>query len=71
MTINAEEKRRRQGIIDFARGSCRFEGIHLDEHIEAINQRYINGEIEMKEHTQLVLAYARQLKEGGAAGMAA
>ena len=56
MIISAEEKRRRQSVIDFARGSVRFEGIVLNDEIEAINQRYINGEIEMAEHTRLCLA---------------
>ena len=56
MLISPEEKRRRQSVIDFARGSVRFEGIILNDDIEAINQRYINGEIEMAEHTRLCLA---------------
>lgn len=59
MMISAEEKRRRQSIIDFARGNVRYEGIVLDDGIEAINALYVSGEIEMAEHTRRVLAHIK------------
>lgn len=55
--IDNDEKTRRKEVIDFARGSVRFEGIVLDAVLEAINQRYIDGEIDMAEHTRLCLAH--------------
>lgn len=52
--ISKEERSRRQAAVDFARGSVRFEGIVLSEEIEAINRRYIAGEITSEEHTALI-----------------
>ena len=54
--ITQEEKNRRQKVIDFARGNVRYEGVILSEEVEAINQRYINGEIDIEEHTELCIA---------------
>ena len=62
MTISAEEKRRRESVIAFARGSVRFEGISLDDDMEAINTRYINGEIDNAEHSRLCLQYIDSLQ---------
>lgn len=51
--IAEEERARRRAAVDFARGSVRFEGITLSPDIEAINERYINGEISTDEHVAL------------------
>lgn len=56
--ITAEERAHRKAGIDQARASCRLEGIILPPEIEAINQRYIDGEISLDEHVQLGLAAA-------------
>lgn len=51
--ISEEERARRRAAVDFARGSVRLEGITLSPDIEAINERYINGEISTDEHVAL------------------
>lgn len=53
--ISLEEKQRRLEIINFARGNVRYEGVVLSNEIEAINQRYINGEIDKAEHSKLCI----------------
>lgn len=53
--ITQEEKQRRQELINFALGNVRFEGVVLSNLVEAINQRYINGEIDKSEHSQLCI----------------
>jgi hypothetical protein len=55
-TISAEERARRQAAIDFARGSVRLEGYILDADIEAINRRFIDGEITGDEHIEAIKA---------------
>ncbi len=57
--ITQEEKNRRQKAIDFARGNVRYEGIILSDAVEKLNQRYINGEIDKAEHTELCIAQMR------------
>jgi len=47
--ISAEERAKRQRAIDFARGSCRFEGLIPSPEGEEINQRFIEGELTMQE----------------------
>ena len=54
--ITEQEKNRRKDIINFARGNVRFEGIILSDKVEEINQKYINGEIDKAEHTELCIA---------------
>ncbi|CAM2910272.1 hypothetical protein CFR75_12320 [Komagataeibacter xylinus] len=49
-SITAEERRQRQEAVDYARGSCRLEGVILDAEIERINTRFIQGELTMNEH---------------------
>jgi len=57
MAITAEERARRQDILDEARGSVRLEGIELDDTIVAIGQRYVAGEITLAEHGELIRRY--------------
>jgi hypothetical protein len=54
--ISAEESARRRAEVDFARGSVRFEGFILGADIEAINERYINGELTSDEHVEAIKA---------------
>src|SRR5260370_21031279 len=42
--ISGEERGRRKKAVNCARSSVRLEGFVLDADIEALNQRYINGE---------------------------
>ncbi len=60
--ITDEEKARRKSAIDFARGSSRFEGIIMDEEVERINQRYINGEFSLDGHRAALLEYLDRRK---------
>ena len=54
--ITEQEKNRRKEIINFARGNVRFEGVILSDKVEEINQKYINGDIDKVEHTELCIA---------------
>ncbi len=54
--ISDEERASRQAAIDFAKRSVRLEGITLLPALAAINQLFINGEIDDAEHAQGCLA---------------
>lgn len=60
--VSARERAARQKEIDFARASVELEGFTLSPEVEAINQRYIDGELSGDEHgaaiRAAVLAYA-------------
>jgi uncharacterized membrane-anchored protein len=58
--ISEAERAKRKAAIDFARGSCRFEGIILEDEVETLNQQYINGEMTGAEFTQRGLALANR-----------
>ncbi len=49
--ITDDERRRRQRAVDYARGSVRLEGFVLGDDINALNQRYVNGELTSEELT--------------------
>jgi len=49
-TLSAEEKAFREAQVAYGRGTVRLEGFHLSEAFEALNQRYIAGEITFEEH---------------------
>ena len=53
-TIPAEERARRQKAVDSARRSIRLEGFELDAETEALNQRYIDGEMTSLEHSAAI-----------------
>jgi hypothetical protein len=55
--ITEDERARRKVAIDYARGSVRLEGFVVSAEIEAINLRYINGEITRAELTAAVLSH--------------
>ena len=57
-TINQEERRQREKAVQFARNSVRLEGFILSAEAEALNQRYIHGELTHAEHTAALLALA-------------
>ena len=57
MHISEQERQRRSEAIRKARNSVRLEGVVLDAEIEALNQRFIDGEIDKAEHTRLILAH--------------
>lgn len=53
--ISDEERANRQAAIDFAQRSVRLEGIALPPALVALNQLFINGEIDDAEHAQACL----------------
>lgn len=53
--ISDAERARRKEAVDFARGSVRFEGFVLDEATEALNARYIDGDLTSEELTAEIL----------------
>lgn len=62
--ISHEERAERQRAIDFARGSTQLSGGELDPEVEALNARYIAGELSGDEHVAAVIAHARTLPKG-------
>ena len=62
--ITDEERIRRQRSIDFARGSLQLSGGELTSETEALNARYIAGELSDHEHTEAVIAHAQTLPKG-------
>jgi hypothetical protein len=57
--ISDEERARRKAAIEYGRGSVRLEGFTLSPEAEALNQRYIDGELTREELTQAILALHR------------
>lgn len=62
--ISDEERKRRQYAVDFGRGSIQLSGGELDAETEALNARYVAGELSDREHTDAVIAHARTLPKG-------
>ena len=52
--ISDVERARRKQNIDYARGTLRYDGIHLTPEIEAINARFIDGYLTNSEHSEQV-----------------
>ena len=53
--ISAEESAQRKKAVDFARGSVRFEGFILSPETEALNARFIAGELTEAEQSAAIL----------------
>lgn len=49
-SISEEERARRQEAVHYARASVRLEGFVLGDEAEALNQRYISGELTSEQH---------------------
>lgn len=64
MQISAEERHRRSEAIRHARNSVRLEGIILDDYIEELNRRFIEGEISNEEHSRLGIEYIKAKHAG-------
>lgn len=58
-TLTDAERLRRQKEVDTARASVRLEGFVLDAETEALNARYIAGELTSDELTAAILTLAR------------
>ncbi len=52
--ISDDERHRRQKAVDYARGSVRLEGFIISPDIEALNQRYVDGELTSDELTAAI-----------------
>lgn len=61
VTISDDERARRIANINFSRGSVALEGFKLDAEAEAINARYIAGELTSAEHIEALLALANKI----------
>lgn len=48
--LSPEERALREEAVAFARGSVRFEGFTLSAQAEALNRRFVAGEIGIDEH---------------------
>lgn len=59
--LSGEERTARQKAVNFARGSIQLSGGELDSEVEALNARYITGELSGDEHVAAVIAHARTL----------
>lgn len=62
--LSDEERTERQRAVDFARGSTQLSGGELDPEVEALNARYVAGEMSGDEHVAAVIAHARTLPKG-------
>lgn len=62
--LSDEERIRRRKEVDFARGSTQLSGGELDPEVEALNARYIAGELSGDEHVAAVIAHAKTLPKG-------
>lgn len=61
--ISDEERAKRKKGIDSARANVRLEGTILPPEIELINQRFIDGEIDIDEYVRLGLEAAESLRQ--------
>jgi hypothetical protein len=57
--ISEAERDRRRAAIAYGRGSVRLEGFVVSPEAEALNQRYIDGELTREELTQAILKLHR------------
>lgn len=60
-TISVAERERRQKAVDFAHASVGLEGFKLSDEAKKHAQRFVNGEIDLKEFIQDGITAARQM----------
>ncbi len=60
-TISPEEKAKRAKAVAFGTANVRLEGFTIGPEAQAINDRYINGEISSEEQRDLLFALAATL----------
>jgi len=53
--LSEEERAKRQAAVNNARGSVRLEGFILNEAVNALSKRYVDGEITLDQHTAAIL----------------
>ena len=59
--LSPEQRDLRQRAVDFARNSTELSGGKLSPEFDALNRRYIAGELTDAEHIEALLAHARSL----------
>ncbi len=57
--ISAEERTRRKAAVGYGRGTVRLEGFAVSAEAEALNQRYVDGELTSEELTTAILELHR------------
>ena len=57
-SIDTQERERRQKAIDSARASVQLEGVTISPEVEAINRRFIDGELTGDEHIAAIRTIA-------------
>jgi hypothetical protein len=57
--ISAKERARREEAVRYGRGTVRLEGFIVSAEAEALNQRYIDGELTSEELTAAILELHR------------
>lgn len=62
--LTDEERICRQRAVDFARGSVELSKGQLSLEADALNKRYVAGELSADEHIEALLAHARSLPPG-------
>jgi hypothetical protein len=60
--ISREEKAKRANAVAFGIANARLEGFTIGPEAQAINNRYINGEISSEEQRDLLFALAATLR---------
>lgn len=60
--ISPEEKAKRANAVAFGTANVRLEGFTIGPEAQAINERYINGEISSEEQRDLLFALAASLR---------
>lgn len=53
--LTTEERQKRQDAVNFARGNVQLSGGSLSDEIEALNARFIDGELTSDEHTMHIM----------------
>ncbi|MFZ7257092.1 hypothetical protein [Avibacterium avium] len=48
--ISEEEKEKRREAALYAKASCELDGIYIDDHLWAITEEYINGNLTQEEY---------------------
>jgi len=62
--LSDEERLRRQRSISYARANVELSGGSLSPEIDALNARYIAGDLSDREHIEALLDHARSLPPG-------
>ena len=59
--VSDNERARRQRAVDFGRGSVELSGGKITPEAEALNRRYVAGELSETDHIEALLTHGRSL----------